>query len=428
MNSLKADEYRRGISETNALSRVYTDALGPDGTIDRKKLFSGAAANGLGARIPELQKGFLETDEKTFKIAKERYDLFRTTLGALKDDPNLSKQTVTDAGRALVQHGLLPAAMYESALQNMPEDPAQLRQRLTDGLRAQMSPEKIFELFAPKPEKIDNGGQISFRDANPNSPTYGQATGGPAVAKVATPGELLRSQDQSAARAQAERHFQAGQNAPQYMDTDAGLIALPKKLAPGQVPAGTMVTGPDGRPLGKSVKAPPGYRYKQDGSLEAIPGGPADIKAGEAGAKAEAKRQSTIEAANSVLKEITEAKGMVGPFTAGIGGVAKSVPGTSARNLDAKLTSIKANLGFDRLQQMRDQSPTGGALGQVAVQELVALQSTVASLDQLQSPKQLSTALDKIEKHYTNWLNVVKKAGASTEGAASGGWKIEKVN
>ena len=74
-----------------------------------------------------------------------------------------------------------------------------------------------------------------------------------------------------------------------------------------------------------------------------------------------------------------------------------------------------------RLQQMRDNSPTGGALGAVAVQELTALQSTVASLDQLQSPSQLGKALEKIEGHYTRWLDVMKQSGGG-QGGATGNW------
>jgi hypothetical protein len=58
-------------------------------------------------------------------------------------------------------------------------------------------------------------------------------------------------------------------------------------------------------------------------------------------------------------------------------------------------------------------------LGQVAVQELVALQSTVASLDQAQSPKQLRDALDKIESHYTKWRATVRKAGGQEQPAAA---------
>jgi len=58
-------------------------------------------------------------------------------------------------------------------------------------------------------------------------------------------------------RGQAESHFQAGMNAPQYMETDAGLVALPKKLGAGQAPTGTLVTGPDGQQLGKPLKPIP---------------------------------------------------------------------------------------------------------------------------------------------------------------------------
>jgi hypothetical protein len=57
---------------------------------------------------------------------------------------------------------------------------------------------------------------------------------------------------------------------------------------------------------------------------------------------------------------------------------------------------------------MRQASPTGGALGQVAVQELNFLQATVANLDVGQSPAQLRTNLDKIKKHYNRWLATTK--------------------
>ena len=154
------------------------------------------------------------------------------------------------------------------------------------------------------------------------------------------------------------------------------------------------------------AKAPAGYRFKSDGTLESIPGGPADIKAGELGAKADARKAATISSANSVLDTIGEAKKLTGWNTAGAGGVLKMLPMTDARELAGKVETIKANLGFDRLQEMRQNSPTGGALGAVAVQELTALQSTVASLDQLQTPGAMMRALDKIDGHYKRWLEV----------------------
>ncbi len=183
-------------------------------------------------------------------------------------------------------------------------------------------------------------------------------------------------------------------------------------------------------------KAPTGYRFKADGSLEAIPGGPADIKAGELGAKADQRREAAATAAASVRQAVNDARGLIGYGTSGVGSLTAAIPGTPARNLQAKLDTIKANLGFDRLQQMREMSPTGGALGAVAVQELIALQSTVSSLDQAQSPAELRASLDKIDRHYKRWEDAVNgvapartlqrtgapAAPAPQTGGASGGW------
>jgi hypothetical protein len=154
-------------------------------------------------------------------------------------------------------------------------------------------------------------------------------------------------------------------------------------------------------------------------------GQPIETKASREAEKEKLRQTSTLAQADSVLKEVRDAKGMVGWNTAGVGGALSVVPATDARNLSAKLGTIKANLGFDRLQQMRQESPTGGALGAVAVQELNALQSTVSSLDQMQSPAQLGAALDKIEQHYANWRNAVSQA-ANPQGGASGGWQIRE--
>jgi hypothetical protein len=136
-----------------------------------------------------------------------------------------------------------------------------------------------------------------------------------------------------------------------------------------------------------------------------------DIQATKIAEKTE-KQQAAAEGAfnnaGRVIQTVTEAKQLVGPLTAGYGGALAVLPGTDARKLQNKISTIKANLGFDRLQQMRDASPTGGALGQVAVQEINFLQSTVASLDQLESPADITAALNKIEEHYTNWKTALE--------------------
>jgi hypothetical protein len=101
---------------------------------------------------------------------------------------------------------------------------------------------------------------------------------------------------------------------------------------------------------------------------------------------------------NLVRNTIKEAIPEVGVTTAGLGGsVMGRVSGTAAVDLQKKIDTIKANIGFDELQNMRDSSPTGGALGQVAVQELNFLQATLGSLDREQSPAELRKRLEQID-------------------------------
>lgn len=82
--------------------------------------------------------------------------------------------------------------------------------------------------------------------------------------------------------------------------------------------------------------------------------------------------------------------------TGGVGRLAAAVPGTPAYDLARRIETIKANIGFGELQRMRDESPTGGALGQVAVQELTYLQSALGNLDQAQSREELEKNLRNI--------------------------------
>lgn len=112
----------------------------------------------------------------------------------------------------------------------------------------------------------------------------------------------------------------------------------------------------------------------------------------------------------NVLDTIEEAKKLVGPTTAGYGANLSGVQGTDAANLAAKLQTITANIGFEQLQKMRDESPTGGALGQVAVQELEALQAVLGSVKQGQSPAQLKQSLDKVATTLRNFEKVRNNA------------------
>jgi hypothetical protein len=61
------------------------------------------------------------------------------------------------------------------------------------------------------------------------------------------------------------------------------------------------------------------------------------------------------------------------------------VPGFSPRDVQAKLQTLKSKVGFGALQNMRDASKTGGALGAVSEKELDLLTNSMDSLDVGQS-------------------------------------------
>lgn len=90
------------------------------------------------------------------------------------------------------------------------------------------------------------------------------------------------------------------------------------------------------------------------------------------------------------------------------GAILRAFPGSPATDFAAKLDTLKANIGFDRLQKMRDESPTGGALGQVSEMELRQLNAALGSLDQNQSPQQLQENLLRIRDHYIRAVSALE--------------------
>ena len=67
------------------------------------------------------------------------------------------------------------------------------------------------------------------------------------------------------------------------------------------------------------------------------------------------------------------------------------------RDIDALMEQLKAKSGFSTLQEMRQNSPTGGALGQVSDREISLLQNAAAAISQKQSEYQLRKSLLKLK-------------------------------
>ncbi len=76
-----------------------------------------------------------------------------------------------------------------------------------------------------------------------------------------------------------------------------------------------------------------------------------------------------------------------------------------AGNVAALIDTAEANSGFDKLQAMREASPTGGALGSVSTVELELLQSAIGSLKQSQGPEQLQDNLRRVKNIYLDIIH-----------------------
>lgn len=141
--------------------------------------------------------------------------------------------------------------------------------------------------------------------------------------------------------------------------------------------------------------------------------GKVDQKLIESQKKEEKREASKLERSELVINTIDNALGKTGLFTTGlIGSVAGEIPGTTAYDLRRDIDTIKASIGFGELQAMREASPTGGALGQVAVQELTMLQAVLGSLDPNQSDAEISRKLNQVRQHYEKWKNTIEQARA----------------
>lgn len=156
---------------------------------------------------------------------------------------------------------------------------------------------------------------------------------------------------------------------------------------------------------------PAGYRvdYDEQGrplSVSPIPGSPAAMEADAARQATEAKAANARRSGDIVLEDIARTRAAVegAPWyspAVGLGSsIWQNVGGSPAVNVKALTDTIRANIGFDRLNQMRAESPTGGALGQVTERELAFLQSVLGSLEQSQSEEQFLQNLDRLNQVY----------------------------
>lgn len=156
----------------------------------------------------------------------------------------------------------------------------------------------------------------------------------------------------------------------------------------------------------KNESPPPtGYRYVRDaeGNIERAEPIPGSKAAQEAEAAAEKKTKADRikgEVGTTVGNALDDIDRLMAsatlPTSGAMGARVASIPGTAAYDISQALTTIGANISFAQLQQMREASPTGGALGAVSDNEQRLLQNSYAALSQSQSPEQFKTNLGRV--------------------------------
>jgi hypothetical protein len=168
--------------------------------------------------------------------------------------------------------------------------------------------------------------------------------------------------------------------------------------------AARVSTSVDARNMGT---IPPGHRLiqGQDGSysMEMIPGSPAyrdEQKAREAQGR---QQELTARQLNPTIDDITTARklassGLIPSTGIGVSGL-RNVPvvGQRAENLAATIDAIGSGISLENLNQMRQASPTGGALGNVSDKQSGLLAEAFGSLRQSQSKDLFLYNLSRVE-------------------------------
>lgn len=210
-----------------------------------------------------------------------------------------------------------------------------------------------------------------------------------------------------------------GEDGPRFATAEQAIGQAPYK-DPKEKGVGQLyqVSGPDGKPRFVTAEQALGQQPFVKGS-DKPPPDPA----------------AQAQDAQNVLAAINSAESLIGANTTGfIGQKLGGIGGTEAYDLRAALDTVKASIGFDRLQRMREESKTGGALGSIAVRELDLLQATIASLDANQSGPQLRANLQRVRRQYEKAMGAYQAAMNQQSGSpqkakpeSKDGWSIEPV-
>lgn len=179
----------------------------------------------------------------------------------------------------------------------------------------------------------------------------------------------------------------------------------------------------------QSIDADKGYVY-ENGQKYAKEGTVAADEYLAANSKKLAMNDETQRVAKTVLEDIDAVERIIkeNPIqAAGWGSKMSFIPGTAARDIKARIESIKGNAGVDSLLMIKK---SGAGLGQIPQSQMDMLSSMMGNLDQAQSLPELKDVIARYKRIYQNVYNnavsdnqkinsKIKPAGIAQSGGAT---------
>ena len=166
-------------------------------------------------------------------------------------------------------------------------------------------------------------------------------------------------------------------------------------------------------PKGRNVKS----QKMDDGSIVMFDGNTGDVIQTLKPDTPE-NQEGQVQLIDKLVFQENRAQGLIdsasGWDTGLVGGVLSNVYGRDAYDRDAEIVSLKANLGFDQINAMKEEAAKYGAsgtgLGQISNIEFLSLQSTVDTLKVGMSAEAQAKALNNIKNHLINIRKVASGA------------------
>lgn len=173
---------------------------------------------------------------------------------------------------------------------------------------------------------------------------------------------------------------------------------------------------------------PPGsYQISSEGKVDKLADAPKNAQTEDQRSQAKQSLMETIDKLDNLAFDALDNGGW--GETGLTGSVMSGVPGTAARDLSGMITSVQANTAFDKLQNMKMNSPNGGGLGgNTSDTDMALLKSSVANLDQGQSSPAFFGNVAQAKRSYLQMLGRIDPEAAASYAKKKGIRFDEKGN